>query len=236
VAVQGQSLSAQLELTAWAPEKALQIRDAVVWETTGLLDAVATGRTREITLRASFAPVACNLDLSNGGQVDFGRLSINDLNPDQNTRLPPKDLTLRIGCDAPTQFALVMHDNRPSTATVNSGIYYGLGLDRRGNKIGLYSLTVDPANASVDSFTRMYRTDSTTRGVAWSTASSNPIAIAQQSYLGFTDSAASTAGPATIQNLATTVTVDAVIAPTASLDLSTDVQLDGSGTIEMFYP
>lgn len=236
VAVQGQSLSAQLELTAWAPEKALQIRDAVVWETTGLLDAVATGRTREITLRASFAPVACNLDLSNGGQVDFGRLSINDLNPDQNTRLPPKDLTLRIGCDAPTQFALVMHDNRPSTATVNSGIYYGLGLDRRGNKIGLYSLTVDPANASVDSFTRMYRTDSTTRGVAWSTASSNPIAIAQQSYLGFTDSAASTAGPASIQNLATTVTVDAVIAPTASLDLSTDVQLDGSGTIEMFYP
>ncbi|POF40694.1 hypothetical protein B0D71_19680 [Pseudomonas laurylsulfativorans] len=236
MAVRGQSLSAQLELTAWTPENALQVRDAVVWETTGLFDAVATGRTREITLRASFAPVACNVDLSNGGQVDFGRLSINDLNLDKDTRLPPKDLTLRIGCDAPTQFALVMHDNRPGTATVNSGIYYGLGLDKRNNKIGLYSLTVNPANASVDSFTRMYQTGSTTRGGAWSTSSSNPVAIAQQSYLGFTDSTASIAGPAFIQSLTTTVTVDAVIAPTASLDLSTAVHLDGSGTIEMFYP
>jgi hypothetical protein len=236
VAVQGQNLSAQLELSAWAQEKALQVRDAVVWETTGLLDAVATGRSREITLRASFAPAACNVELSNGGQVDFGRLSKNDFNPDKSTRLPPRDLTLRVGCDAPTQFALVMHDNRSGSATVNSEIYYGLGLDHRSNKIGVYSLNVDPANASADSFARVYRTDSTTQGAAWSTSSSNPIPIAQESYLGFTDSAASTAGPASIQNLTTAVTVDAVIAPTASLDLSTAVHLDGSGTIEILYP
>jgi hypothetical protein len=236
VAVQGQSLSAQLELTAWAPEKALQVRDAVVWETTGLFDAVAAGRSREITLRASFAPAACNVELSNGGLVDFGRLSINDLNPDKGTRLPPKDLTLRVDCDAPAQFALVMHDNRSGTATVNSEIYYGLGLDNRSNKIGLYSLNVDPANASADSFDRVYRTDSTTQGLAWSTSSSNPIPIAQKSYLGFTDSAGSTSGPASIQNLTTTVTVDAVIAPTTSLDLSSAVHLDGSATIEMLYP
>ena len=236
VAVQGQSLTAQLELTAWAQKKALQVRDAVVWETTGLFDAVATGRSREITLRASLVPAACNVELSNGGLVDFGRLSINDLNPDKGTRLPPKDLTLRVGCDAPAQFALVMHDNRSGSATVNSEIYYGLGLDNRSNKIGLYSLNVDPANASADSFARLYRTDSTTQGVAWSTSSSNPIPIARKSYLGFTDSAASTAGPASIQNLTTTVTVDAVIAPTANLDLSTAVHLDGSGTIEILYP
>ena len=236
VVVQGQSLSAHLELTAWAPKNALQVRDTVVWETTGLFDAVATGRTRELTLRASFAPAACNVELSSGGLVDFGRLSINELSPDKNTRLPPKDLTLRVSCDAPTQFALVMHDNRPGTATDNSEIYYGLGLDKRSNKIGLYSVTVDPANASADSFARVYRTDSTTEGVAWSTSSSNPMAIARKSYLGFTDSAASTAGPASIQNLTTRVTVDAVIAPTASLDLSSAVHLDGSGTIEMFYP
>lgn len=236
VAVQGQRLSAQLELTAWAPEKALQVRDAVVWETSGLFDAVATGHSREITLRASFAPAACKVELSNGGLVDFGRLSINDLNPDKGTRLPPRDLTLRVACDAPTQFALVMHDNRSGTATVNSEIYYGLGLDNRSNKIGLYSLNVDPANASADSFARVYRTDSTTQGVAWSTSSTTPIPIARESYLGFTDSAASSAGPASIQNLTTRVTVDAVIAPTASLDLSGAVHLDGSATIELLYP
>jgi hypothetical protein len=236
VAAQGQSLSAQLELTAWASEKALQVRDAVVWETTGLFDAVATGLSREITLRASFAPTACKVELSNGGLVDFGRLSKNDLNADKSSRLPPKDLTLRVDCDAPMEFALVMHDNRPGTATVNSEIYYGLGLDHRNNKIGLYSLNVDPANASADSFARVYRTDSTTQGAAWSTSSSTPIPFAQRSYLGFSDSAGSTAGPAFIQNLTTTVTVEAVIAPTASLDLSTAVHLDGSGTLEILYP
>ncbi|MCP1417265.1 hypothetical protein J3D47_001508 [Pseudomonas laurylsulfativorans] len=236
VAVQGQSLSAQLELTAWAQEKALQVRDAVVWEATGLFDAVAMGRSREISLRANFAPTACNVELSNGGQVDFGQLSKNDLQPDKNTPLPPKDLTLRVDCDAPAKFALVMHDNRPGSATVNSEIYYGLGLDNGSNKIGLYSLNVDPANASADSFARVYRTDSTTAGVAWSSSSSNPIPFAGKSYLGFTDRAGSTAGPAWIQNLTTTVTINAVIAPTTSLDLSTAVHLDGSATIEMLYP
>jgi hypothetical protein len=236
VTAQGQNLSAQLELTAWASDKALQVRDAVVWETTGLFDAVATGRSREITLRARFAPTACKVELSNGGLVDFGRLTKNDLNADKNTPLPPKDLTLRVDCDAPKAFALVMHDNRPGSAPVNSEIYYGLDLDHRSNKIGLYSLNVDPANASADSFARLYQTYSTTQGDAWSTSSSNPIPFAQRSHLGFTDRAGSTAGPALIQNLTTTVTVEAVIAPTNSLDLSSAVHLDGSGTIEILYP
>ena len=234
-AVQGRSFSAQIEVTAWAQEQAMRVRDAVNWETTGVFDAVAAGRSREAILRARFAPGACEPVLSNAGLVDFGRLSKSDLNTDQDTRLPPKTLTLRVGCDAPTHFALVMHDNRSGSATVNSEIYYGLALDNRGNKIGLYSLNVDPADASADSFARLYRTDSTTTGAAWSTASSRPIPIGQKSYLGFTDIAGSTAGPVAIQNLTTGVTVEAVIAPASSLDLSTAVQLDGSGTIEIIY-
>jgi hypothetical protein len=233
--VQGRHFSAQVEVTAWVQEQALQVRDAATWETTGVFDAIATGRSRETTLRASFAPAACEPVLSNAGLVDFGTLRKSDLNPDKGTRLPPKSLTLRVGCDAPTHYALVMHDNRAGSATVNSEIYYGLSFDNRSNKIGLYSLNVDPADASADGFGRLYRTDSTTNGSAWSTASSNPIPIGQKSYLGFTDSAGSTAGPVAIQNLSTIVTVEAVIAPTSSLDLSSAVQLDGSGTIEIIY-
>ncbi|RON01968.1 hypothetical protein BK659_26015 [Pseudomonas brassicacearum] len=235
IPLQGRSFSAQLELTAWVQEQAMQVRDAVTWETTGVFDAVAAGRSRETTLRASFAPGACEPMLSNLGKVDFGPLSKSNLNSDRSTRLPPKTLTLRVGCDAPTHFALLMHDNRAGSATVNSEIYYGLGLDNSANKIGLYSLNFDPANATADSFARLYRTDSTTAGVAWSSASASPIPIGQKSYLGFTDSAGSTSGPVAIQNLTTTVTVDAVIAPTSSLDLSTAIELDGLGTLEINY-
>lgn len=235
VAVQGRSFSVQLELTAWAQEQALNVRDAVKWETSALFDAVAAGRSRETRLKASFAPGACEPVLSNNGLVDFGKLSKNDLNPDRGTRLPPKTLTLRVSCDAPTHFALRMQDNRDGSAMVNSEIYYGLNVDHRNNKIGLYSLNFDPAHAMADSYARLYRTDSTTGGTAWSTASANPIPIGSNSYLGFTDRAGSNSGPVAIQHLTTSVAVEVVIAPTASLDLSTAIDLDGSGTIEIIY-
>lgn len=233
VPVQGRSFSAQLELTAWVQEQGMQVRDAVTWEAFGLFDAA--GLTREATLRARFAPAACEPVLSNGGVVDFGTLSKKDLNADKDTRLPPKSLTLMVGCDAPASFALIMHDNRSGSAMLNDENFYGLGKDSRGNNVGLYSLNVDPADANADGFARLYRTDSSTAGTAWSTGSANPIAIGKSRYLAFTDNAGSGAGPVLIQNLSTTVTVDAVIAPTNSLDLSSAIDLDGAGTIEIIY-
>jgi hypothetical protein len=38
----------------------MQVRDAVNWETTGVFDAVAAGRSREAILRARFAPGLAN--------------------------------------------------------------------------------------------------------------------------------------------------------------------------------
>lgn len=235
VPIQGRHFSAQLELTAWVKDQGMQVREAVTWETSAVFDAVAAGRTQEAILRARFAPAACEPVLSNGGVVDFGKLSKKDLNPDQSTRLPPRSLTLRVGCDAPTSFALIMHDNRDGTATISSEIDYGLGRDHRNNRIGRYSLHVDPANASADRFARLLRTDSTTGGMTWNSASANPIPLAKTSYLGFTDGAGSNSGPVLIQNLSTTVTVDAVIAPANSLELSSAIDLDGSATVEIVY-
>ncbi|WP_028620850.1 DUF1120 domain-containing protein [Pseudomonas sp. Ant30-3] len=235
VPTQGHRFSAHLEVSASVEEQGMRVRDAVTWEASGVFDAVSAGRSQDLNLRARFAPAACEPSLSSGGLVDFGTLSKNDLNNDKSTRLAARSLTLRVTCDAPTIFALTMQDNRLGSATVNSEIYYGLGTDSRVNRIGLYSLSIDPTDASADSFSRLYRTDSTTNGNAWSTAQSKPISIGQKSYLGFTDSAGSTAGPVAIQNLTSTVTVDAVIAPLNSLDLSTAVELDGSGTLEIIY-
>lgn len=234
VPMQGRSFSAQLELTAWVQEQGLQVRDAVTWDTTGVFDAVAVGRSRQTTLRARFAPAACEPALSNGGVVDFGALSGNDLNTGKSTRLPPRFLTLSVRCDAPTSFAMIMHDNRSGTAMAYSETDYGLGTDDRNNKIGLFSLSIDPTDANADQFTSLFLTGSTNGGMAWSTAGPTSMAIGKNSYLGFTDNPAS-AGPALIQNLSTRVSVDAVIAPTDSLDLSSAIDLDGSGTIEIIY-
>lgn len=232
----GRSFSVQLEVSAWAKTEATRVRDAITWETSGLVDAPASGRSRELHLQASFAPAACTPTLSNGGRVDFGKLSVGDLNRDKDTPLPPRPLTLTVACDGPNPFALVMHENRSGSAT--GGVdenAYGLGFDLRGRKIGRYSLIVDPAHVTADGLPQVYRTESTSGGNAWSSANLSPIALGTHQLLGFTTTAGSTDGPGALQNLSALLTLQAVLAPLMTLDRSNEVELDGSATLEIIY-
>ncbi|MFJ7283432.1 DUF1120 domain-containing protein [Pseudomonas sp. NPDC099000] len=189
----------------------------------------------DLTVTGLITPLACTPMLSNNGLVDYGKISRQDLSVDKRTRLRDQTLDLNIQCNAPARFALLMRDNRDGSAIVNSEIYYGLNHDHSNNKIGLYSLNFDPASTVVDDLTRVYRTDSTTGGKAWSSSNSQVIPIGANSYLGFTDSAGSTAGPIVLRTLTSRVTVETVIAPTSELDLSAEVQLDGSATLDVVY-
>ena len=205
-----------------------------------LLLLTATAHTQaassvDLTVKGVVTPTACDPQLSGGGLIDYGKMSQQDLNLETSTRLPIKHLQVSIACTAPSRFALRMRDNREDTATVNSEIYYGLGLDNSGNRLGLYSMTFDPRNTLVDSTVTVYGTESTTGGLAWRTANLNPIDIGANSYLGFTARQGSTAGPSAIQELISTVKVQAVIDARQNLDLSTDTLLDGSATLEVIY-
>jgi hypothetical protein len=232
----GRSFSVQVVVNAWAEEGAARVRDAVTWQASGWVDAPVTGRSRELQLLARFAPAACTLSLSNNGKVDFGRLSVNALNADRDTPLADKPLALTVNCDGPTHFALLMQDNRQGSATGGTDdTAYGLGLDARSQKIGRYYVSVDPTQTSADNLPQLYRTDSTTAGVAWSSANTNPIPLAARSYLGFTDSAGSTLGPTALQSLNALLNVKAILAPLQQLDLSSEIRLNGSATLEIIY-
>lgn len=191
--------------------------------------------TVDLTITGRITPLACTPSLSNNGLVDYGKISRQDLSVDKRTQLRDEKLDFSLQCNGPARFALLMRDNRDGSALVNSEIYYGLNLDSSGNKIGVYSLNFDPAHTVVDEWPQVYRTDSTTGGVAWSSSNSRSIPIGARSYLGFTNVAASSAGPIGIQSLTSRVTVETVIAPTSELDLSADVQLDGSATLDVVY-
>lgn len=191
--------------------------------------------TVDLTVKGLITPLACTPLLSSGGLIDYGKISRQDLNLDKGTRLPVKYLQVSVGCTGMSRFALRMRDNRDGSAMVNSEIYYGLGFDNSGNRVGLYSMSFDPTQTVVDSLTRVYGTESTTGGLAWRTANLKPIDIGAISYLGFTDTEGSIAGPSAIQNLSTTVKVEAVINAKQNLDLSTDILLDGSATLEVVY-
>lgn len=200
----------------------------------GALPAQA-GSTVDLTVTGLITPVACTPTLSGGGLIDFGKISQQDLNQATGTRLPLKSLTLTVSCDAPGHFALRMRDNRDGSAHVNSEIYYGLGYDNSGNKVGVYSLKFDPKQTVAAPLPQVYGTESTTGGAAWRMANQNPIDIGAKSLLGFTDTEGSTDGPAAIQTLTSTLTLEAVINAKQNLDLSTDIPLDGSATLEVVY-
>lgn len=233
----GRSFSVQIEVSAWAREEATRVHDAITWETSGVFDALASGRSQELHLQARFAPAACTPSLSNGGTVDFGKLSTNDLNSDKDTALPARQLTLTVNCDGPTTFALRMQDNRQGSATGgNDETSYGLGLDAQQQKIGRYYLIFNPAQVTADNLPQVYRTDSTTAGTAWSSASTQPIPIGANSYLGFTATAGSTSGPDALATVSALLSLNAFIAPLQTLDRSSEINLDGSATLEIIYP
>lgn len=232
----GKNLSLQLTLRAWADSAATQVRDATTWEVSGTLYSPRRERYRELTLRAHFAPVACQPSLSDQGVVDYGTMFAKDLNASTETPLPSRALRLSITCDAKTRFALRMHDNRKGSATGGTDeTAYGLDLDASHNKIGRFYMTIDPAEFSADTFRTLYRTDSTSNGAAWSTSSARQIPMAANSYLGFTDKISVTAGPVALQTLAGTVRIKTYLAPMQSLDLRQVVHINGSGTIEIIY-
>ncbi|MGE1155712.1 DUF1120 domain-containing protein [Pseudomonas kitaguniensis] len=232
----GKHFSVQLLVKAWADIAATHVREATTWDVSGQFEARRAERYRQLSLRARFVPVACTPQLSSGGIVDYGTLSAKSLNATSETALAAKSLLFSINCDAPARFALVMHDNRDGTATGGiDGTAYGLNLDASRNKIGRYYLTIDPADFTADTVAQLYRTDSTSNGAAWSSASGRQIAMAANSYLGFTDSIGITTGPVAIQNLAGTVRIRTYLAPTQELDLSDVVSIDGAGTLEIFY-
>ncbi|WP_432754584.1 DUF1120 domain-containing protein [Pseudomonas sp. WMBT8] len=234
--VQGRQFSLQLSLSAWADVAATHVREATTWEVSGTFDARQSGRYRELTLHAHFAPAACTPLLSNGGLVDYGTLLAKDLSATQENPLPTRTLQFSVSCDAPARFALLMHDNRFGSATGGTDeTAYGLDLDASRNKIGRYYLNIDPADFSADSFGTLYRTDSTSNGRAWSSSSARQIPIAANSLMGFTNSVGNTQGPIAIQHLAGTVRVKAYLARIQSLDLRNVVHINGSGTLEIIY-
>ncbi|MGB3123042.1 MAG: DUF1120 domain-containing protein [Pseudomonas sp.] len=197
--------------------------------------AAQAASTVDLTVTGLITPMACTPVLSSGGLVDFGKISRNDLNLTNGTRLPLKSLTLTVNCNAAGRYALRMRDNRDGTAHVNSEIFYGLGLDSSGNKIGVYSVSFDPKQTVVDDLAVVYGTESTTGGLAWRTSNLNPIDIGSRSLLGFTDVLGSNAGPSAIQTLTSTLTLEATINARQNLDLSVETPMDGSATLEVVY-
>lgn len=185
--------------------------------------------TVDLAVRGLIIPTACTPTLSAGGIVDHGKLSAADLYPDRETELTRHVLKMEIRCDAKTLIALKGTDNRPeSFIDLSRGGGYGLGLINGDQKLGTFelwaaNLVADDAPSSVLKSTNLEQWTEFPSTTYWPT----------DSYISAGTPGVNT--PVALQTLVFDLRIDTIIASALSLDLSNEVALDGSATLEVKY-
>ncbi|CRM00148.1 MULTISPECIES: DUF1120 domain-containing protein [Pseudomonas] len=181
--------------------------------------------TVDLTVKGLIVPSACTPNMSSGGIIDHGKISAKDLRPDNPTHIGTHVMTLVVVCDAPIQFALHSIDNRAGSSISSSD--YGLGLINGTQKLGWYKLML--RNAVADG-AQMQPIASSDGGNTWYSEKFWDAGLYMA--LATLDDATQ---PASIKELVTELVVDTSIARTDGLDLSNEVTLDGSATLEVKY-
>ncbi|WP_455827205.1 DUF1120 domain-containing protein [Pseudomonas graminis] len=194
---------------------------------TGTAPAFAAS-TVDLTVQGTITPNACIPILSSGGVIEHGKMSAKDLFTDKITPLPKVTLEMTVTCDASVIFALKATDNRSGSGHASG---FGLGFINGTQKLGSYTLTLgtpgSPPQADGETVQAIGSFDNGATWERWNNFETG-------TYL----SVATLADPSTpraTRQLITPVAYSGYINPTDGLDLSNEVAIDGSATIEVMY-
>ena len=180
----------------------------------------------DLTVTGLITPSACEPTLSNGGTVDYGKISAKDLKPDQATSLPWQSVQLTVTCDAATLMALESKDNRGGSSYGGNTTEFGLGLINSSEKLGDMELRIVSPVADGVAARGIGSIDG---GLTWFTdyylANNNLISVAD----------ASTVAPMPVQLFTSELSIRPRIAPTNQLTLNNEVAIDGSVTVTVRY-
>ncbi|AFQ50026.1 DUF1120 domain-containing protein [Burkholderia cepacia] len=184
----------------------------------------------DLSVSGRIQPGACSLALGNGGTIDLGTISPKDLKEDEATVFDQHEISLGIHCQAPTKVAFRALDNRAGTAL--DGYWFGLGASG-GKSVGRYSLVPRSRVGDGAELVHLMKSD----GGAWkvppggSTATTwgiDPSVLSSWAEPGQTL-------PQAFRNISSRLGFYIQIAPTKDLDLSQQVPIDGSATMELIY-
>lgn len=197
----------------------------------------AQANSVDLTVTGTVVPTSCIPAFAGGNNVDLGRILSGNLSPSAQNNLPPRDITLKIACDAPAAVEIAVTDNRGATKVpgltfngrTNDDLYYGLG-STQGVGIGGFGLLVGQPLTDGVSQTFLVRSPA---NPVWRAPVSGLVSNAPISY-SWGPSAAT--GPAAARLHTFPMKVAASIRPTADLPPTTDeFKLDGSVTFDVFY-
>ncbi|MBN2977318.1 hypothetical protein BFW88_04545 [Pseudomonas fluorescens] len=180
----------------------------------------------DLTVKGLITPSACTPTLSNGGSVDYGKISAKDLNVDQKTWLDPQTLQLTVTCDAATLMALDADDNRAGSNYGDDTFEFGLGLINGTEKLGAMGLRVlNPIADGVPVKT----VASNDGGASWMVSRDlTPVELLAPAATGVD-------APIPVQVWTADLVVSSAIAPASGLTLTNEAAIDGSATLTVHY-
>ncbi|WP_338479699.1 DUF1120 domain-containing protein [Pseudomonas trivialis] len=178
----------------------------------------------DLAVKGLITPSACRPSLASGGIVDYGKISSKDLNPTKPTFLGTRSMAISMTCDSATPFALLGVDNRPGSSSQAS---FGLGLINGTQKLGWFYLTWEKAVADGVEVKSVVSEDA---GHTWYDYSwFDPGVYVSVAAIG------GSSLPISVKELAAELNINTSIARTDGLDLSNEVSIDGSVTLEVKY-
>jgi len=182
--------------------------------------------TVDLTVTGLIVPSACTPNLSNGGVVDHGKISAQDLNQDNGTMLPDHKMTLTVVCDGTILVALNAIDNRAgSSNNLNGG--FGLGLINGTQKLGHFYLVARRTIADGVAAKPIISMDG---GNNWLDHGDwNPSHYLSVAAID------DPSQPLPVKEFTSELDLWTYIAPANGLDLSDEVSIDGSATLEVKY-
>lgn len=178
-----------------------------------------------LAIKMTVVPSACQPMLSNAGVLDYGDIQASKLKKAASTSLGAKDLQLTMNCDAPTHFALRLHDNRAGTGAAAPDSF-GLGRSA-GHNIGSYHLRIEHVVADGASLTLLRSND---EGIRWQT---DTALLTTGALYAFAPAGTNT--PSAHEHLTADVSVQTQLLPANELTLSDAIILNGSTTLEVVY-
>lgn len=182
------------------------------------VDLMVTGRV---------TPDACHVELSEDGNVEYGKIPARSLHTDEFTVLPSRTLELSVQCARPMLFALVGVDNR-AESSLAPDFFYGLGRnihvpDERLGSVGLaFRNPVGDAHP-------MQVLSSINDGETW-TPDPN---VYPRAYMAF--ALPGDRQPDFLSQLTTQLQVETAINFSRYLTLDQEVPLDGSIVLDLRY-
>jgi len=194
----------------------------------------------DLSVKGVIRPSACSVALSNNGTVDYGTISAKSLSATAVTKLPDRDVTMTINCDAATKVGFLVTDNRAGTASfivndVDPDAYVAppLGLGAvDGKNLGGYGIKAFVADATADG--------APVGGlVTESQGNTEPLSeygnyVVTTWPVSWSDTDGGT--PHAYKTISQVLRIVGALNSTANLpSLTSNVELDGSATISVVY-